>query len=93
MSELGDADHWFLETSFTDKLKAEKRKPTLQLNFLDQEPDTRQRRTSSVGSGAPSVRSDRSGRTSVEKPPHLKWIDIEFANLEDRDHFLDIWQG
>jgi hypothetical protein len=79
-----------LETSFADKPKADKKKPTVQLNFQNQKKHDR---VGSVSSGGSSIGDDRSIRNSTDRAPHLHWIEIEFADVEERDRFLDLWQG
>jgi hypothetical protein len=79
-----------LETSFADKPKADKKKRTVQLNFQNQKNHDR---VGSVSSGGSSIGDDRSIRNSTDKAPRLQWIEIEFADLEERKRFLNLWQG
>ena len=83
----------FPETSFGVKLKTDKKKPIVRLDFLDQKLGRRHERAGSVTSGRSSIRSDWSLRTSTEEAPQLQWIDIEFMDLADRDKFLSLWQS
>jgi hypothetical protein len=87
------ADFWCSGTSFTEKLKTDRKKPIVQLNFLDQKTDKKLERAGSVTSLGSSIGSDTSGHTSAEKVVRLEWIEIEFASVRDRDEFVRLWQA
>ena len=82
-----------LETSFKEKMTTEKKRPIVRLNFLDQKQDKKVDGVGSIGSGDSSIGSLRSGRASTAKVLQLQWIEIEFADVVDRDKFLSLWQG
>lgn len=87
------ANHYCTEDSFTDKLKTEKKKPTVQLYFSDHKIDQGHKSATSINSSHLSIKSDRSGRSSTNKVPHLQWIIVDFASLDDRDHFVNLWRS
>lgn len=84
-------DVYYLESSFRDEMKVEKKCPIAQLDFLEQKHDKKTQRAGSMGSVDSNLGSVRSGRTATVKAPPLQWIEIEFADLAERDHFLSLW--